>query len=103
MKRLCAACLAFLTVAAAAQAPPAVILVTLDGARIEEVFAGLDVSIVQSQLKPGQRAEDQALYKRYWAPTPEQRRYAKAAQDACEAAMRQVLESVRRWSDMPPL
>jgi hypothetical protein len=74
MKLLRAACLAILTVSVAAQAPPAVILVTLDGARIEEVFGGLDVSIVQSQLKPGQRAEDQALYKRYWAPTPEERR-----------------------------
>ena len=71
MKLLSAAVLAFLTAAAAAQAPPAVILVTLDGARIEEVFGGLDPSIVQSQLKPGQRLEDQAIYKRYWAATPE--------------------------------
>ena len=66
-----AACLA---ITVAAQSPPAVILVTLDGARIEEVFGGLDVSIVQSQLKEGQRLEDQAIYKRYWAATPEARR-----------------------------
>ena len=66
-----AACLA---ITVAAQSPLAVILVTLDGARIEEVFGGLDVSIVQSQLKEGQRLEDQAIYKRYWAATPEARR-----------------------------
>ena len=34
-----------------AQAPQAVILVTLDGARTEEVFGGLDVEIVKAQLK----------------------------------------------------
>jgi hypothetical protein len=66
-----AACLA---VTVAAQSPPAVILVTLDGARIEEVFGGLDASIVTSQLKDGQRVEDQPIYKKYWAPTPELRR-----------------------------
>ena len=65
---------AWLTAAAAAQSPPAVILVTLDGARVEEVFGGLDASVVESQLKNGQRLEDQPLYKRYWAPTPEARR-----------------------------
>jgi hypothetical protein len=59
----------------AAQAPPqTVVLVTLDGARIEEVFGGLDVEIVKSQLRERQRLEDQPLYRRYWAPTPEERR-----------------------------
>ena len=58
--RLLIAIAACLAVTVAAQSPPAVILVTLDGARIEEVFGGLDVSIVQSQLKEGQRLEDQA-------------------------------------------
>jgi len=72
--RLSIAIAACLAVTVAAQSPLAVILVTLDGARIEEVFGGLDVSIVQSQLKEGQRLEDQAIYKRYWAATPEARR-----------------------------
>jgi hypothetical protein len=66
--------LALLAATAAAQAPPAVILVTLDGARIEEVFGGLDRSIVESQLGKGERLEDHSLYKRFWAPTPEERR-----------------------------
>ena len=30
---------------------PAVVLVTLDGARIEELFGGLDAAIVASQLR----------------------------------------------------
>ncbi len=57
-----------------AQSPQAVILVTLDGARVEEVFGGLDASIVESQLKEGQRLADQPIYQRYWAATPEARR-----------------------------
>ena len=65
---------AWLTAVVAAQSPPAVILVTLDGARVEEVFGGLDKSIVESQLKDGQRLDDQPIYKRFWAPTPEARR-----------------------------
>jgi hypothetical protein len=72
--RLLIATAACLVVTLSAQAPPAVILVTLDGARIEEVFGGLDASIVTSQLKNGQRLEDQAIYKKYWAATPEARR-----------------------------
>jgi hypothetical protein len=55
-------------------AAPAVFLVTLDGARIEEVFGGLDAAIVSAELKQGQRLEDQPLYKRFGAPTPEERR-----------------------------
>ena len=63
------------TAAAWAQTPaPAVVLVTFDGARIEELFGGIDAAIVRSQLKEGQRLEDQPLYKRFWAPTPEERR-----------------------------
>ena len=65
---------AWLTAVVSAQSPPAVILVTLDGARIEEVFGGIDTSIVESQLKNGQRLADQQIYKRYWAATPEARR-----------------------------
>ena len=77
MKRLCllAVLVAFGAVIPTLARPPrAVVLVTLDGARIEEMFGGLDASIVASQLKNGERLEDQPIYKRFGAPTPEQRR-----------------------------
>lgn len=76
MRRCALVALSVVTLAAAlsAQPPPSVILVTLDGARIEEVFGGLDTRIVESQLKNGQRLQDQPIYKRYWAPTAEARR-----------------------------
>ena len=51
-----------------------VVLVTLDGARIQELFGGLDGEAFQSMLRGGQRLEDQPLYRRYWARTPEDRR-----------------------------
>ena len=35
-----------------------VILITLDGARIEEMFGGMQVGILQSTLREGQKAED---------------------------------------------
>jgi hypothetical protein len=54
--------------------PDAVILITLDGARHEEIFGGLDLDILKSTLKKDQRAEDTATYKRYWAATPDERR-----------------------------
>ncbi len=60
--------------APSAQAPPAVVLVTLYGARTEEVFGGLDVEVVKSQLKKGERLEEHPLYKRFWAATPDERR-----------------------------
>ena len=64
-----------LAAAVVAQSPsPSVVLVTLDGARIEELFGGLDAEIVRSQLTRGQRLEEQPIYKRFWAPTPEERR-----------------------------
>ena len=64
LRLLTALLVAGLTAAVAAQPPsPAVVLVTLDGARIEEIFGGLDARIVQSQLKRGERLEDQPLYK----------------------------------------
>ena len=70
---LTAAALAWPAIAGA-QGQPSVVLVTLDGARIEEMFGGLDAAVVSSQLRDGQRLEDQPLYKRFWAPTPEERR-----------------------------
>jgi hypothetical protein len=51
-----------------------VVLVTLDGARGEEIFGGLDLEILRSTLKDGQRPEETAVYRRFWAGTPEQRR-----------------------------
>jgi hypothetical protein len=51
-----------------------VVLVTLDGARGEEVFGGIDRSILESTLKPPQRVEDDAVYKRFWAESREERR-----------------------------
>ena len=52
----------------------AVILITLDGARHEEIFGGLDLDILKSTLKKDQRPEDSPTYQRYWAATPEERR-----------------------------
>ncbi len=51
-----------------------VILITLDGARTEEIFGGLDVDVFKSTLRESQRLEDQPAYKRYWAETAEARR-----------------------------
>lgn len=51
-----------------------VILITLDGARIQEMFGGLDVDVLQSTLKPEQKVQDDPIYRRFWADTPEARR-----------------------------
>jgi hypothetical protein len=53
-----------------------VILVTLDGARWQEIFSGLDLEVLRSTIKPDDktRAEDTAVYQRFWAPTPQERR-----------------------------
>src|ERR1700733_9559295 len=48
-----------------------VILITLDGARTEEMFGGLDLDVLKSVDK---NAEKSAAYKQYWADTPEGRR-----------------------------
>jgi len=58
----------------AAQAPPAVILVTLDGARVEEIFGGLDVAVLKSTIGADAKVEANATFQRFWAPTPEARR-----------------------------
>src|SRR5690349_3615028 len=61
-----------------AQPPPqpanAVILVTLDGARTEEIFGGLDVDILRSTIAKDADVLEQPVYKRFYAPTPEARR-----------------------------
>ncbi|MCA1652490.1 MAG: hypothetical protein LC753_20230 [Acidobacteria bacterium] len=43
----------------------AAILITLDGARVEEMFGGLDRAVFQSTLRDKQQAEDQAIYRRF--------------------------------------
>jgi hypothetical protein len=50
------------------------VLITLDGARTQEIFGGLDRDILQSTLREGETAESAAVYQRFWAPTPEARR-----------------------------
>src|SRR5262245_36347698 len=50
-----------------------VILITLDGARTQEVFGGLDIKVLKDKTKKG-RVEDTELYKKYWAETAEARR-----------------------------
>ncbi|HKQ75066.1 MAG TPA: alkaline phosphatase family protein [Blastocatellia bacterium] len=50
-----------------------VILITLDGARTQEVFGGLDLEVLKSTTKKGS-VEDTVLYKKYYAETPEKRR-----------------------------
>ena len=54
--------------------PDNVILITLDGARVQEMFGGLDIDILRSTLKKGQAVEDQPVYRRFWADSPHARR-----------------------------
>lgn len=64
-----------LTSRGAAQPPGKnVILITLDGARSEEMFGGLDLDALRSTLPKDRRAEDTPVYKRFWADTPQARR-----------------------------
>jgi hypothetical protein len=42
----------------------AVVLVTLDGARGEEVFGGLDATVLLSMLKEGAELQDEPVYRR---------------------------------------
>lgn len=57
-------------------APPgdSVILITIDGARTEEIFGGLDLDVLKSTLKEGQKVEESPAYRRFWGATPEERR-----------------------------
>lgn len=60
---------------ASVQAPAHnVVLITLDGARVEEMFGGFDVEALRGTLKPKERVEDHPVYRRWWAPTPQARR-----------------------------
>ncbi len=51
-----------------------VILITLDGTRVEEMFGGMNVDILRSTLRPEQKLEDSPIYRRFWAESPEARR-----------------------------
>ena len=53
---------------------PRVVLITLDGARTEEMFGGLDLDVLKSTLGNKQTPESQPAYQRFWAATPEARR-----------------------------
>jgi hypothetical protein len=62
-----------------AQAPASggdhrVVLVTIDGARVEEMFGGLDLEVLKSTLAPGAKVEETASYRRFWAPSAGERR-----------------------------
>lgn len=65
-----------LPVALLSQAPAGrnVILITLDGARLQEIFGGLDLDVLKSRLKKDQQVETTPAYTRYWAATAEERR-----------------------------
>jgi hypothetical protein len=65
--------LVFLGVTLAQSKTENVILITLDGARTQEVLGGLDLDILKDKTRRG-KVEDTELYKKYWAPTPEERR-----------------------------
>jgi hypothetical protein len=63
------------TAPAAVQAPPPnVILITLDGARTEEIFGGLDLEVLRAGLKKDQTVDQTRAYAQFWADTPQARR-----------------------------
>ena len=51
-----------------------VVLVTLDGVRVQEMFGGLDADVLRGTLGEGQELVKHPAYQRYWASTPEARR-----------------------------
>jgi hypothetical protein len=55
-------------------ASPRAILITLDGARTEEIFGGLDAGVFESTLRENQTLDEQPAYRRFWAESPEARR-----------------------------
>lgn len=73
----CALCLAAWPAAAAAapRATENVILVTLDGVRIQELFGGMDAALAARPERSG-IYDLEATRERYWRATPEERREA---------------------------
>src|SRR5262249_18047645 len=51
-----------------------VILVTIDGARTQEIFGGLDLDVFRSTLKGPTTIESTETHKKFWAASPEERR-----------------------------
>src|SRR5438105_8059235 len=71
---LLVALLLALTAGAAAQnRTENIILITLDGARPQEIFGGLNLDVLKAVTKKGP-VEETSAYQKYWAATPEQRR-----------------------------
>src|SRR5262245_28942811 len=58
---------------AASQKTKNIVLITLDGARTQEIFGGLDLDVLKSVVRKG-KAEERPVYQKYWAPTPQERR-----------------------------
>ncbi|MEP6918335.1 MAG: hypothetical protein ABJC89_21995, partial [Acidobacteriota bacterium] len=52
----------------------ALILITFDGARTEEIFGGLDRDVLQASIGAKKQVEEQPVYRQFWAATPEARR-----------------------------
>ena len=50
------------------------VLVTLDGARVQEIFGGMDAEILRSTVPKEASLESNATYRRFYADTPEARR-----------------------------
>src|SRR5688572_9789789 len=73
---LIAAALAAATAALAGQTGTAdsLILITLDGARHQEMFGGLDADVLRSTLAKDAKLENHQTYQRFTAATPEERR-----------------------------
>lgn len=61
------------SLAAAERKTQNIVLVTLDGARTQEIFGGLDVEILKSVVTRG-KVEDSPAYRKFWAATPQERR-----------------------------
>ncbi len=66
--------LSALAVSGAAQSKTEnVVLITLDGARTQEIFGGLDLEVLKDKTRRG-KVEDSPLYKQYWASSATERR-----------------------------
>lgn len=64
----------FMAISTAAQSKTEnVVLITLDGARTQEIFGGISLDALKSVTQKGP-LEASSLYKKYWAATAEERR-----------------------------
>lgn len=51
-----------------------VVLVTIDGARTQEIFGGMDLDVFKSTLKDPTTMDTTPAYRKFWASSPEERR-----------------------------